>query len=155
MQRTSASRLSALWLAGVAVLGCGEDAASGCNTPGILCTVAGSGDLGHAGDDGPALQARLAFPQDTLTASDGTLYPLDWNNHRIRKVVDGTIHHVAGNGDVGGSLDDPATSDFNHPTGMLFSADETRLLVAAWHNNKIRTLDLGTLEIVEKSQVTK
>jgi hypothetical protein len=100
-----------------------DQAATG---PGILCTVAGSGDSGYAGDDGPALDARLSFPQDTLTAPDGTLYLLDWNNHRIRKVVDGTIYHVAGRGELGGSLDDPANSDFNHPDGMLFTPTARR-----------------------------
>jgi len=131
-----------------------SDAERGCDPKalGVLCTIVGAGDSqhgGYAGDDGPALEALLSFPQDTLTASDGTLYLLDWNNHRIRKVVDGTIYAVAGRGELGGSLDDPANSDFNHPTGMLFTRDESQMLVAAWHNSKVRTLDLTSREIVD------
>ena len=87
---------------------------------GNICTIAGNGENGYAGDaTGPALEAKMSLPQDTLTASDGTLYILDWNNHRIRELdPDGTIRHVAGRGELGGTLDDPANSDFNHPTGM-------------------------------------
>jgi hypothetical protein len=32
---------------------------------------------------------------------------------------------------------------------MLFSPDESRLLIAAWHNSKVRTLDLASGEIVD------
>jgi len=150
--RTRATLIRAA-LAGALALasgpGCSDDTGQDCNSSGILCTVAGSGDSGYAGDDGPALDARLSFPQDTLTAPDGTLYLLDWNNHRIRKVVDDTIYHVAGRGELGGTLDDPANSDFNHPTGMLFTPDGTQMVVSAWHNSKIRTLDLTSLDIVD------
>ncbi|MEO8178777.1 MAG: hypothetical protein ABI895_08090 [Deltaproteobacteria bacterium] len=142
-----------LALLAAGALACGDEE-RGCDpkAPGVLCTIVGAGDYqhgGYAGDDGPALDALLSFPQDTLTASDGTMYLLDWNNHRIRKVIDGKIYHVAGRGELGGSLDDPANSDFNHPTGMLFTPDESRMLVSAWHNSKIRTLDLASAEIVD------
>lgn len=132
-------------------LACGDDEPGSCDTSvvGNICTIAGNTENGYSGDDGPALEARLSLPQDTLTASDGTVYVLDWNNHRIRKVEDGMMLHVAGRGELGGTLDDPANSDFNHPTGMLFTPDESRIVVSAWHNSKIRTLDLSTSEIVD------
>jgi hypothetical protein len=150
-----------LWLSGapllLAALGCGEgggegggdEAACDQSIAGNICTIAGNQENGYGGDDGPALEALFSLPQDTLTASDGTTYILDWNNHRIRKLEDGIIRHVAGRGELGGTLDDPANSDFNHPTAMLFTPGEDRLLVAAWHNSKIRTLDLATGEIVD------
>ncbi|HEY4177664.1 MAG TPA: hypothetical protein VGM90_12550 [Kofleriaceae bacterium] len=110
---------------------------------GTICTIAGSGKSGYAGDDGPALEARLSLPQDTLMAPDGVLYILDWNNHRIRSLPgDGTIRHVAGRGELGGTLDDPANDDFNHPTGILLDATGTKMYIAAWHNSKVRILDL-------------
>ncbi len=78
------------------------------------------------------------------------MYVLDWNNHRVRKVVaDGTIRHVAGRGELGGTLDDPANDDFNHPTGMVFDPTGTKLIVAAWHNSKLRTIDLATSAVVD------
>ena len=138
-------------------LGCGSDTTGEVNVeaacdqtiPGNICTIAGSFENGYDGDDGPALDALFSLPQDTLTASDGTVYILDWNNHRIRKLENGIIRHVAGRGELGGTLDDPANSDFNHPTSILFTPDETRLVVAAWHNSKIRELDLATGAIVD------
>jgi DNA-binding beta-propeller fold protein YncE len=117
---------------------------------GNICTIAGSGENGYAGDDGDALDALMSLPQDTLHTADGTMYVLDWNNHRIRKLMaDGTLRHVAGRGELGGTLDDPANDDFNHPTGMTLTPDGTRMVVAAWHNSKLRTLDLATGAVVD------
>ncbi|MFT3712317.1 MAG: hypothetical protein QM817_32120 [Archangium sp.] len=116
---------------------------------GNICTIAGAGTNGYSGDDGPALKAEMSLPQDTLTSSDGTTFILDWNNHRIRKVgSDGVMRAVAGRGELGGTLDDPANSDFNHPTAMVFDA-QGNIIIAAWHNSKIRKLDLTTNAIVD------
>jgi DNA-binding beta-propeller fold protein YncE len=117
---------------------------------GTICTIAGSGKSGYDGDDGPALAARLSLPQDTLMGPDGVLYILDWNNHRIRSLPgDGTIRHVAGRGELGGTLDDPANDDFNHPTGILLDSTGTKMFIAAWHNSKVRILDLPTGAITD------
>lgn len=116
---------------------------------GNICTIAGAGTNGYSGDDGDALRAELSLPMDTLTAPDGTTFLLDWNNHRIRKVGgDGKIHAVAGRGELGGTLDDPTNSDFNHPTAMVFDA-QGNMLIAAWHNSKIRKIDLTSGTIVD------
>jgi sugar lactone lactonase YvrE len=116
---------------------------------GTICTFAGS-EYGYSGDDGPAREAEMSLPVDTLRAADGTLYILDWNNHRIRKVdPDGIMRHVAGRGELGGTLDDPANSDFNHPTGLLLTPEGDSLIIAAWHNSKIRTIDLATGDITD------
>jgi hypothetical protein len=135
----------------VSAAGCGQDEPR-CDPTvvGHICTVAGNGDNAYLGDDGPALQASMSLPQDILVDDDGSLYILDWNNHRLRKVTtDGQIVHVAGRGELGGTLDDPANNDFNHPTGLLFTPDRTGIVIAAWHNSKIRTLDLATGAIVD------
>ena len=116
---------------------------------GDICTIAGNGNLGYSGDDGPALAARLSLPQDTMVIA-GEVFILDWNNHRIRKLAaDGTIRHVAGRGELGGTLDDPANSDLNHPTGFVLDTARNRLVVAAWHNSKLREIDLVTGEIAD------
>jgi adhesin/invasin len=119
--------------------------------PGEICTIAGNGENGYSGDDGPALEARLSLPMEVMIGPDGDLLILDWNNHRLRKVTaDGTMLHVAGRGELGGTLDDPANSDFNHPTGMLLDPDGRTLYIAAWHNSMIRSVDLETLDIVDE-----
>jgi sugar lactone lactonase YvrE len=119
---------------------------------GSICTIAGNGDNGYDGDEPiRALDAKLSLPQDLLKASDGTLYILDWNNHRVRMLApDGMLKHLVGRGELGGTLDDPANSDLNHPTGLLLTPDESTLLVAAWHNSKIRAVDLASGEIVDE-----
>jgi sugar lactone lactonase YvrE len=129
------------------------DKAAGCDPDraGTICTIAGNGENGYDGDEPKAaLAAKMSLPQDTLLAPDGTLYVLDWNNHRIRSLgADGILRHVVGRGELGGSLDDPANSDLNHPTALLLSPDAETLYVAAWHNSKIRAIDLTTLEITD------
>ena len=130
----------------------GDDGPPPCDDTlvGGICTIAGDGKNGYAGDEGPALEARMSLPQDTLHAPDGTMYILDWNNHRIRSLsADGVIHHVAGRGELGGTLDDPANADLNHPTGFVLDPSGAHLVIAAWHNSKIRELDLGTGEIAD------
>jgi hypothetical protein len=149
--------LPLLWM----VAACGDDGSNvvvdefpPCDPtrPGTICTIAGNGENGYDGDEPRfALHTRMSLPQDTLRASDGTLYILDWNNHRVRSLgTDGVLRHVVGRGELGGTLDDPANSDLNHPTGLLLTPDESRLLVSAWHNSKIRSVELATGEITDE-----
>lgn len=150
-------RLAAIGLVLPLLVGCsdGDDPAKepGCDAtkPGTICTIVGNGENGYDGDaEIPALDAKMSLPQDTLKADDGTLYILDWNNHRVRALEeDGLLWHIAGRGELGGTLDDPANSDFNHPTGLLLSPDKQTLVVAAWHNSKIRGIDLRSHDIVD------
>ncbi len=135
----------------VAIAGCEEPSTEEerCDpdVPNTICTIAGSGENGYDRnadvEDLPAFEARLSLPQDTLTADDGTIYFLDWNNHRLRKLEDGMVKWVAGRGELGGSLDDPANGDFNHPTNIIFDPNGN-IVMAAWHNSKIRIVDRAT-----------
>jgi len=138
-----------LLVAAIAATGC--SGSTPCDpTAGTICTIAGTGENGYDGDEGPAIDAKFSLPQDTLTASDGTIFLLDWNNHRVRRIdTDGVIHHVAGRGELGGTLDDPVNSDFNHPTGMVFDPTGTGIVLAAWHNSKIRVIDIDSGDIVD------
>lgn len=142
-----------LSIAALLVVGCQRDPErcdpDAANT---ICTIVGSGDNGYDRDadirDIPALEAKLSLPQDTLTAPDGELYLLDWNNHRLRAVGDdGQLRWVAGRGELGGSLDDPGNGDFNHPTNIIFDQSGNNILMAAWHNSKVRSVDRTTGEV--------
>ncbi len=137
----------------VPVVGCGDEpgpAQCDPTEPGTICTIAGDSKNGYSGDDGPAIAARMSLPQDVLRAPDGIVYILDWNNHRIRSLPgDGTIRHVAGRGELGGTLDDPANTDLNHPSGLALHPNGTTMEIAAWHNSKLRTIDLATGEITD------
>ena len=128
---------------------CDHEADCDRDAVGTICTIAGNSENGYDREADStaiaALEAKMSLPQDTLTAPDGTVYILDWNNHRVRRLdVDGMLHWVAGRGELGGSLDDPASGDFNHPTNIIFDQTGDNILIAAWHNSKIRSIDRAT-----------
>lgn len=82
------------------------DAASG-----ILTRFAGNGTSGFSGDNGAAVNAQLYNPGALALDSAGNLYIVDTGSNRIRKVSNGVITTVAGNGTNGFSGDSgPATS---------------------------------------------
>jgi sugar lactone lactonase YvrE len=109
------------------------------STNGIITTVAGNGQRGFSGDQGPAIDASLdlinigngfsnnidpntgqPFPAAAggiAVDAAGNLYIADTNNHRVRKVdLNGMITTVAGGG-VGGSL--------SYPSGLALDRDGT------------------------------
>lgn len=90
--------------------------------------IAGTGDSGFSGDDGPALEAQLANPAGLALAPDGGLYVADAGNGRLRRVApDGTITTVAGGGTVPGWYapnGTPATSLLlSSPSGVAVAPD--------------------------------
>lgn len=69
---------------------------------GTLTLVAGNNGAGYSGDGGLAINAQLANPGQPATGIDGSLYFLDQNGTRIRRVDPaGVIHTIAGNGQTG------------------------------------------------------
>ena len=54
---------------------------------GIICTIAGIGVAGFAGDGGPATEAHLQSPSNVTIDPSGNLYIIDKGNERIRKVI--------------------------------------------------------------------
>ena len=80
-------------------------------TTGLLTRVAGNASNGFSGDNGPAVNAQLYGPTGLAVDPAGNLYIADTNNRRIRKVSNGIITTVAGNGATGAAGDGgPATS---------------------------------------------
>ena len=134
--------------------GCGDDTGTPVEKPcvpgsGVICTVAGTGIPGDGVDNLLALETRLYLPQDVSIAPDGRLFIVDWNNHRIRaRQADGTLHVVAGAGELGPDSDDPTTDRLNHPTQVTFDA-AGHLVIAAWHNSRIKTVDLETGDVLD------
>ncbi len=109
---------------------------------GIITTVAGTGVGGFSGDGGPAVAARIRFPDGIAVAPDGNLYIADLNNQRIRRVgPDGIINTVAGTGNGGfGGDGGPATAaQLNYPDGIALGPDG-RLYIAEEVNHRIRQL---------------
>jgi DNA-binding beta-propeller fold protein YncE len=148
----AAAALLTVTMAAVGGAGCGDDSepSKACEPgSGVICTVAGTGIAGDGADDLAATETRLYLPQDISIAPDGRLFIVDWNNHRIRaRQPDGTLHIVAGAGELGPDSDDPTTDRLNHPTQVTFD-EAGNLVIAAWHNSRIKTVDLATGEILD------
>jgi sugar lactone lactonase YvrE len=108
-----------------------------------ISTLAGNGSYGYSGDDGPAVEAMLAYPHSVYRDASGNLFIADSNNHCIRKVnSSGIITTVAGNGTRGYSGDDgPAIAAMlNEPISVLGDA-LGNLFITDRRNNRIRKVN--------------
>jgi hypothetical protein len=63
-----------------------------------VSVAAGNGKCGFQGDGGAATSASLSLPDAVAVDGHGVLYVDDARNHRVRRVKDGVITTVAGNG---------------------------------------------------------
>jgi sugar lactone lactonase YvrE len=129
----------------------GEASSEHCSRePGIACIWAGTGDPGFNGDGHALRESRLYWPIDLEFAPDGTAYVLDWNNHLVRRVSEQNTFETMIGAFVGDGA--PGMADamppgalgtevsLNHPTDIQITRDGM-VVLAAWHNHKIRTLD--------------
>lgn len=100
---------------------------------GIIRTIAGTGHADFGGDGGPAVNARINRPQDLVIAKDGSIYFIDRDNQRIRRIANGIITTVAGNGTYGTSPDGTPAMETSFqgiaglaigPDNSLYIADE-------------------------------
>lgn len=148
-------RLALLPVAGLllaALTAC--DSVDACDAVGNICTWAGRSHAAFNGDNQPLEDARFYWPIDLKITSGGDYYILDWNNHKVRRVLaDGTVQTVVGTDFVGDG--DYATADLvqpgvmgteinlNHPTQLLERPDGSLVLVS-WHNHKLRHFDPDT-----------
>jgi YD repeat-containing protein len=110
---------------------------------GIITTVAGTGEHGYSGDNGPATQAMIYSPKGITCDDQGNLYIADSSNHRIRKVDPaGIITTIAGSGNYGFSGDDgPALqASMWHPWGIAVHKDGTLYFVDR-ANCRVRKVD--------------
>jgi uncharacterized protein (TIGR03437 family) len=121
-------------------------------TTGILTLAAGNGTPGFSGDNGLAISAQLSSPGGVAVDSAGDLYIADTLNNRVRKVSNGVIITVAGNGTPGSGGDNgPATSaQLYNPGGVavdsagnLYIADQFNFRVRKVSNRVITTVAGG------------
>jgi serine/threonine-protein kinase len=115
--------------------------------------VCGSG-AGFAGDGGPASEGALfKQPNDAVRANDGSIYIVDQQNQRIRKIdPDGLLSTFAGtgvdgfSGDGGQAIDAEFYWEYGsnpNPSGGITIKGDV-LYVADTYNNRIRSIDVTT-----------
>jgi uncharacterized protein (TIGR03437 family) len=106
---------------------------------GVIATVAGNGTQGFSGDNGPATSAQLYLPWGVAVDPAGNLYIADTYNSRIRKVTNGVITTVAGNGTQSFSGDNgPATSARLYGSHAVAAGPDGSVYIADSSNNRIR-----------------
>lgn len=114
---------------------------------GKVTTVAGLGpdQPGYAGDEGPAINAKLNTPKGLAIDAEGNLYISDAGNHVIRKVTHGIITTIAGSGKSGYSGDGgPATAATFFGAHGIAVDKEGNVYIADSNYSVIRKVDAFT-----------
>jgi trimeric autotransporter adhesin len=111
---------------------------------GTISTVAGTGTGGFGGDGGAASSAELFYPGAVAVDASGFLYIADTGNQRVRKVVNGNINTVAGNGATGYSGDGGSAlnATLNSPAGLAIDSAGD-IYIADFGNNVVRKVSPG------------
>jgi uncharacterized protein (TIGR03437 family) len=108
---------------------------------GVITTIAGNGVLGYGGDNGPAVNAQLAYPKSLALDSNGDLYISDAGTDSIRKISDGVITTVAGFGPgFNGSAYPNPNGVAVDPAGNLYIVDSSDQYVFKISNGVITTI---------------
>ena len=98
---------------------------------GIISTIAGTGEAGFSGDDGPAVKAQLRQPHSIVFDDEGRLLICDIGNHRVRRVdlKSGRIETYLGTGERKPTPDGAAIAGtpFNGPRAIDVAPDGTPL----------------------------
>jgi sugar lactone lactonase YvrE len=102
---------------------------------GIISTVAGIYGYGYGGDGGPATSAVLGRPYGVAVDAGGNLYIADTLNHRVRKVTNGIITAIAGNGIAGYTGDGGPATSASLEAGLLALDNAGNLYVSAFDGN--------------------
>ena len=103
---------------------------------GIMSTVAGTGERGYTGDNGPAIEAQWGSPKAIRCNAKDEIIVVDTENHALRKIdpASNIVTTIAG-GHLGGDGDGgPATdAGLERPHGC--GIDESGVIYIADSNN--------------------
>lgn len=110
----------------------------------IISTIAGTGNPGNSGDDGPAVDAELHYPNNLSLDASGNVYFIDTYHMNLRRidVATGIITHIAGTNGPGGFSGDggpPYSAAMFNPVNCSVDAD-TNIYIADNFNYRIRLI---------------
>lgn len=108
-----------------------------------LVLVAGGGT---GGDGAPADRAELITPFGVGFDAAGTLYFVELNGHRVRKIgPDGIVTTIAGTGRKGDGGDDgpAAKAELNGPHSLAVTREGNVYVADTW-NNRVRKIEART-----------
>jgi DNA-binding beta-propeller fold protein YncE len=113
---------------------------------GRLSVLAGTGEKGSSGDDGPAIRAQFNGPHHLLVGPDGRLYVADTFNNCVRRIdlKTGVVSRFAGTGEKGyGGDGGPAVkAAFDGVFNIAFHGKA--LYICDLGNRRVRAVDLRT-----------
>ncbi|EFC35906.1 predicted protein [Naegleria gruberi] len=109
---------------------------------GNIVTIAGNGPYGFCGDNGLATNAQLNSPAGVFVSSNNEIYIADYDNHRIRKILEnGNIVTIAGKGTAGFSGDNGlATKEKLNFPRCVFVSSNNEVYIADQINHRIRKI---------------
>jgi DNA-binding beta-propeller fold protein YncE len=112
---------------------------------GTVRVIAGTGEQGFTGDDGPAIEARFNGPHHLLTGPDGHLYIADTWNNCVRRIdlKTGIISRVAGTGEKGFSGDGGKAVDAKFGGIYALAFGGNTLYICDLDNRRVRAMDLS------------
>jgi DNA-binding beta-propeller fold protein YncE len=114
---------------------------------GQLHTLAGTGESGFGGDNGPATAARLSYPEGVALDSRNNIYIADLGNHRVRRIErsTGVITTIAGSGRPGFCGDaGKATEACLWSPGRIAVDADSNVYVCDILNARVRRIDRST-----------
>lgn len=108
---------------------------------GVIRTIAGTGTPGFGGDAGAANLAMFSMPTALAVDVGGALLICDSGNQRVRRVSDGVITTIAGDGVQGFAGDGGAAvaAELDTPLGIAVGGDGS-VYIADSHNNRVRVI---------------
>ena len=117
---------------------------------GKLTVIAGTGSPGFAGDNGPAVAAKLAAPSDLAFDAAGNLLVADTYNHRVRRIdAAGVITTLVGDGkNAPPTNDTPAlATSLNNPQSIAPAPDGSLYIADTYHHVVRRLSPDGAVSI--------
>jgi uncharacterized protein (TIGR03437 family) len=98
---------------------------------GIITTIAGTGEAGSRGDNGPAIMAQLNRPRSIAVDAQHNVYIADTGNNAVRKITSGGIMLAV-------------TADLNDPEYVAVGLDRVVYIADAGNNRIVRVGPGGT-----------